>query len=378
MGQFLDHEITSTISDMTKDPIVVPLPAGETIFSQPITMKRNLVSIDADNCPLQFSQTTPHIDGTAIYGVTQDEMLYMRELKGGRMRVQSNNLLPLEKGGWVAGDGRASEWAGLSIMHTLFVLEHNHWAGVISQFYPAWSDEDIFLKARQFVIAELQVIAYKEWLPALLGSQTYLLGSAVHNPSVDGRIAQEFSVVAYRMGHSMIPNQLGDVLLRDLFGNTAYLMENGVEPLLRGMITTPAQAADIKVVDGLRNVLFGTIGHDLVALNLLRARALAIKDYGSLYTCIHGEEISDTRDPLQGVLSEPLVQGSSVGKTVGVVIADQFKRIRDSDPDFYLWNKASIGTLFYDVVAGVTMKQIIVRNTDLSPSEVSKNAFFTP
>ena len=54
-------------------------------------------------------------------------------------------------------------------MQTLFVREHNRLAGQIAAANPGLGDEAIYQRARAMVIAEIQVITYKEWLPALLG-----------------------------------------------------------------------------------------------------------------------------------------------------------------------------------------------------------------
>ena len=58
----------------------------------------------------------------------------------------------------------------LSAIHTLFVREHNQLASAIAASSHGLSDEQIFQRTRRIVVAELQVITYNEFLPALLGA----------------------------------------------------------------------------------------------------------------------------------------------------------------------------------------------------------------
>lgn len=58
-------------------------------------------------------------------------------------------------------------------MHTLFVREHNYWAGVIAKANPALGEDEIYESARAIVGGEMQVITYREFLPLLLGQRRY-------------------------------------------------------------------------------------------------------------------------------------------------------------------------------------------------------------
>ena len=69
------------------------------------------------------------------------------------------------------GDIRANEHHGLTVMHTLWMREHNKIAKLLSQQYPSWTDEKLYQEARRIVIAEYQHIAFREWLPQVVGTQ---------------------------------------------------------------------------------------------------------------------------------------------------------------------------------------------------------------
>ena len=55
-------------------------------------------------------------------------------------------------------------------MHTLFVREHNRLADRIVRVYETMTDEEVYQLARKLVAAEIQAITYREFLPALMGS----------------------------------------------------------------------------------------------------------------------------------------------------------------------------------------------------------------
>jgi hypothetical protein len=69
-------------------------------------------------------------------------------------------------------------------------------------------------RARASVIAELQVITYKQWLPALIGSGV-LQPYRGYNPNVNPGIANEFSTAAFRL-HSTINDDV------EFFDNTGH------------------------------------------------------------------------------------------------------------------------------------------------------------
>src|SRR5262249_19442825 len=205
---------------------------------------------------------------------------------------------------FLAGDVRANENIELTSMHTLFVREHNRLADEIAAANPGLSDEEIYQRARAVVIAEIQVITYKEWLPALLGSGA-LSAYAGYDPTVNPGIANEFSTAAFRL-HTTIDDDVeffgndgraitftyvnergetvevdGEVALFDAFFNPTLFGQTGVDGILKYAASTHAEQADNQLVDSLRNFLFGQPGQgglDLASLNIQRGRDHGLAD----------------------------------------------------------------------------------------------------
>jgi len=395
MGQFWDHETTGSVEtdeelhvNITGDPYFTP--------KSVLISKRAKVVIDSDGCRLPINEHTPFVDASNVYSYNEtflNEVL--RDSVGGRLKTSPGNMLPFKSGTneqeFICGDHRCMEHAGLTSMHTLWVREHNYWADVISQMRGDWTHDQVFWKARQVVIGEMQHIIYTEWLPALLGSKTHLLTEPPprYNPNLEPDVHTEFAIAAYRLGHSQVNNEItldsetltmGQLFTQNL---ARHQPDSKIGDLLKGFTKTRAEKVDDKVVSGLRNFLFGPVGLDLVTLNLVRGREVGIARYGEILRCIMGKfgpETHSNLDAFQGMLQEPLVEGSEVGETVATIIAEQFRRLRDSDPNFYLWDsqKAAIGHPLYNEVRTVTMKRILVRNTELTNQDLNDNVFIVP
>ena len=116
----------------------------------------------------------------------------------------------------VAGDHRVNTHPQLAVTHTVWHREHNRIANRLAGLNPNWSDETLFQEARRIVIAEIQHITYKEWLPILLGKKyTRAVGLAVgstysrnYNSEDDPAVSNEVATAALRFLTSLMQGQL--------------------------------------------------------------------------------------------------------------------------------------------------------------------------
>lgn len=271
-----------------------------------------------------------------------------------------------------------------------------YWKVSISMFIFLYTDSHV-AQARSYVIGMLQRIVWEEWLPALLGSQYQLLNGAPPGSPEElfvgtPMISTEFDVVTYRFGHSMVGNTLGNRALVDLFFNPTLVVSEGIETFIRDAVYTRAQAVDEKVVDTLRNNLFGPpsngAGEDLISRNMVRSVEVGMANYTAFRALYNigpeWPEAPANRQQLAfiGVLSEPRVSGSSLPRTIAVSIAEQFRRIKRYDSNWYDRPEsiARFGPTYAPLVLGATLRDIVLRNTDLTASQLGyqSNLFYAP
>lgn len=383
-GQFVDHDISITEGANPAESFSVPVPAGDADFDPfstgvvEIGLNRSVYETGYDSRE-QINQITSWIDGSMVYGSDQERSDVLREFEGGRLQLTEDHLLIFNEAGlpnagitgsdaeqarlFLAGDVRANENSALTSMHVLWAREHNQIADQLAYSDPELTDEQLFQKAREIVIAEIQVITYTEFLPAILGDDA-LAEYAGYDSNIDPTIANEFSTAAYRFGHSMLSDNLqrlnndgtpidaGHLELKDSFFNTQHILDHGIDSLLKGAASQAANAVDTQVVDGVRNFLFGPPGaggFDLAALNIQRGRDHGLADYNQTRIDIGLEPVYDfagitsdvdlqnqlrdlygTVDDIDlwvGGLAEGHVDGTTLGETFHTILVDQFTRL---------------------------------------------------
>ena len=427
-GQFIDHDIGLTPGASPPEPFDIDVPAGDTYFD-PLATGTETIPFNrsthrfVDGIREQMNVITAYIDGSMIYGSDEVRAAELRTLDGtGRLKTSEGDLLPYNENElpndppgagallFLAGDIRANEQVGLTAMHTLFVREHNFWAAHFAAEHSLATGEDLYQLSRAIVAAEIQIITYNEFLPVLLGADA-LPPYEGYQAEVNAGIANEFSTGAFRVGHTMLspvllrsegdgwPVDAGNLDLADAFFDPTLIPVTGIEPVLRGLASQPAQEADTGLVDGVRNFLFGEPGNggfDLAALNIQRGRDHGLPSYNDVRVA-YGlsprnafEEI--TSDPKArtglsevygspsaidlwvGGLAEDHMPGSIIGEVFASIISDQFERLRDGDR---FWYESHLPESLKGLVIEQTLAKIIRRNTSIE-GELQDDVFMVP
>jgi len=393
-GQFMDHDIGLTEEMPNNNDFTITSPdcANDVICT--INMRRAFFHW-SDATPQvreQLNEITGFLDANTVYGSTIERNAALRDNgNGGRMLMTADGLLPGILSGvnnafpdflsanapdqFSGGDIRVNEQLGLLAIHTLWVREHNRRAGQLQQAFPTATDEQLYQMARKIVIAEIQAITYKEFLPILIGTAAPDLAAYTgFDPNVNPGTSQEFSACAFRVGHTFLSERLlfhdgngvvGSESLVNLFFTPGSVRQNPllIDLILIGQTINPANEADTKVIPAVRDNLFGLpdagVGRDLVVFNIMRGRDHGLPRYNDMRAGLgltrkfNFNEV--TRNPLIAAelstayggdvnlcdpwicgLAEDAVGGGELGELFSFIIADQFQRYMDGDRFFYL------------------------------------------
>lgn len=435
-GQFIDHDITFNLdTSKAETSLVIPIPACDAYFDPDCTgegaifMHRAMfdatTGTSRDNPREQTNLITSWIDASGVYGSRKARADWLRTFEDGKLKTSAGNLLPFntvdgehdseidltapfmiiegppQTKYYIAGDIRANEQPSLTSFHILFVREHNRLCEELKATHPTWTDEELYQRARKMVGALIQVVLYEEWLPTMGVELDEYVG---YDSDVRGDIIGIFSSAAYRLGHTLVNDQLirldgngdtlsfGSIQIKDAFFNLDIIRnQGGIDPIFRGMATQRQQKFDAKVVSTLRNFLFGPPGYgglDLVALNIQRARERGFPDYNtiretfglakkaSFYDITTDESLAKQLEDMYGNVNklDPWVamvcedidaeNGLHIGETMRIILKKQFESLRDGDR-FWYENDDAFSESEKEILRTTTLSNIIKRNTNI-------------
>jgi hypothetical protein len=154
------------------DVIHIPAAAGDDWGEPTIRVPRSVPepAPRGSTRPPAYANLNSHWwDASQIYGSDPALAAALRTKVGGRLRIETSGLLPVDPATGLHVSGFTDNWwIGLAMLHTLFTLEHNFICDLLAARNPGWDDERLFTKARLINSALMAKIHTVEWTPAIL------------------------------------------------------------------------------------------------------------------------------------------------------------------------------------------------------------------
>jgi hypothetical protein len=237
LGQKDDDENTAELDGQLR------LPAGYTYFGQfvdhDITFDP-VSSLTRQNDPDALEDfRTPRFDLDSLYGRGPSDQPYLYDADGVHLTlgkkvsdddaIAGPDLQRVATGRALIGDPRNDENLIVSQLQVAFIRFHNRVLDEVGQQHPTWSKDDVFKLAQQQVRWHYQWVVVHDFLRRLVGQaviddilrpESYLVpggeGRDVPTPEIltykprfyhpheNPYMPVEFSVAAYRFGHSII------------------------------------------------------------------------------------------------------------------------------------------------------------------------------
>lgn len=196
-GQFVDHDLTN---DDRPNDLTTPIPVSSLVNGR-------TPQLDLDSLYLAGPTAAPQ-----LYNADQMHLL-TGALLTGSTDTNSRDVPRTATGRAILGDSRNDENRIVAGIHSMFIRFHNQAVDQLVTKNPQWPAAQIFTEARKQVTAVYQNLILQDYLPRIVGRQTMdsVLRSTPRGTSAQLRyyttcaqMPVEFSVAAYRFGHSMV------------------------------------------------------------------------------------------------------------------------------------------------------------------------------
>lgn len=170
--QFETHDWFSHGDNQPDRQIEVPGQQDEELLKIDRTLADHTRSDQQNDPPSFINYETHWWDASQIYGSNSERVNLLRSNTDGKLRIGDDGRLPLDESKGIDLVGNPGTWwLGLSLLHTLFVKEHNLICDHLKRDNPTWSDDQLYNHARLIVAAITAKIHTVEWTPAILPNE---------------------------------------------------------------------------------------------------------------------------------------------------------------------------------------------------------------
>lgn len=192
--QFMVHDWFAHRRSRLADGLDIPLPEADDWPGRQLRVPRTVAEPPPPGSvrPPAYANINSHWwDASQVYGSDVRRAASLRSGTDGKLLVDGRRL-PLDPDTGIDRTGfNDNWWLGLSLLHTLFALEHNHVCDRLRGEYPRWSDEQLYDKARLIIAAATAKIHTVEWTPAIVPQPTAAEALRINWRGVIGEDLQE-------------------------------------------------------------------------------------------------------------------------------------------------------------------------------------------
>uniref|UniRef100_A0A915E3M3 Peroxidase n=1 Tax=Ditylenchus dipsaci TaxID=166011 RepID=A0A915E3M3_9BILA len=166
--------------------------------------------------------------------------------------------------------------------------------------------------------------------------------------------------------------QVGGIPFNDGMFKSTHIIVNGIDPLLRGLMTLPSKMPQRLTQAVTERILATQIWDPLTfrGVEIMESLAILLGEKCNLKTLYKNVENIDMY--VGGILEDPL-DGALIGPTLACVIGKQFKMTRDGDRFFYE-NKKILSKEQIRQIKRASLSRILCDSSD-GMKTVPRNAF---
>ncbi len=428
--QFQVHDWFSHGKNEGANPYAVPLPANDDWPKPQMLVNRTRrdptrPADDTNKTPSFVNTETHWWDGSQLYGSDAATERLVRSFESGKLKLDADGLLPVDPLTGVDITGvNGNWWVGLSMLHTLFTLEHNDICDRLRRDFPTWTDEELFLRARLVNAAVMAKIHTVEWTCAILAHPTVQAGmndnwtrirkSRAEHHAAPYSMTEEF-VAVYRM-HPLMPDQF---VFRSI--NDGRILQERTLPQVANRhareVMKQVSLTDLFYSFGVAHpgaitlhnyprflqslALDGDVKMDLAAVDILRDRERGVPRYNEFRELVglnrieKFEDLSDNKDWCEeirrvysydidavdlmvGMYAEPLIPRMGFSETAFRIFLLMASRRLQSDRFFTTdYNEQTYTRAGLDWIEQTTMTAVLNRHLPQLEQSLSrvKNAF---
>uniref|UniRef100_A0A1I8BV93 Animal hem peroxidase n=1 Tax=Meloidogyne hapla TaxID=6305 RepID=A0A1I8BV93_MELHA len=162
--------------------------------------------------------------------------------------------------------------------------------------------------------------------------------------------------------------QIGGIPFNEGMFKSVHILNNGIDPLIRGLMSLPARLPQ-RLTVSVTEKIFGN--SDLGSINIQRGRDHGIPGYIAWRSLCNLPQVREFTD-LNTTISNEIdpIEGALIGPTLACVVSKQFKALRDGDRFFY----ENPDILPSEQIKRATLSRILCDSGD-SMKKVPKHAF---